>query len=49
VEVRVTVLADRGFGDQKLYALLCELDFHFVIRFGGNIRVTAAGETRTAA
>lgn len=50
VEVRVTVLADRGFGDQKLYTLLREFDFHYVIRFRGNIRVTsAAGETRTAA
>ncbi len=48
--VAVTILADRGFGDQKLYAFLRELDFHFVIRFRGNIRVTsAAGETRTAA
>ncbi len=50
VEVRVTILADRGFGDQKLYTLLRNLDFHFVIRFRGNIRVTSAsGEARTAA
>jgi hypothetical protein len=50
VEIHVTVLADRGFGDQKLYTLLREFDFHYVIRFRGNIRVTsAAGETRTAA
>jgi len=50
VEMSVTVLADCGFGDQKLYALLRELDFHYEIRFRGNIRVTsAAGETRTAA
>lgn len=50
IEVRVTVLADRGFGDQKLYAFLSELGFHYVIRFRGIIRVTsAAGETRTAA
>jgi hypothetical protein len=47
--VRVTILADRGFGDQKLYAFLRELHFDFVIRFRGNIRVTsAAGVARTA-
>jgi len=50
-EVRVTILADRGFGDRKLYDLLTEeLKFDFVIRFRGKIRVTAAdGEARTAA
>ena len=49
--VRVTVLADRGFGDQKLYQYLRgELGFDYVIRFRGNIRVTSAsGEARTAA
>ncbi len=49
--VRVTIVADRGFGDQKLYELLTEeLKFYFVIRFRGKIRVTAAdGEVRTAA
>ncbi len=46
----VTILADRGFGDQKLFAFLAELGFGYVIRFRGNIRVTAAaGETRSAA
>lgn len=40
--VRVTILADRGFGDQKLYAFLRELKFDFVIRFRGGIRVTSA-------
>ena len=45
--VRVTILADRGFGDQKLYVPLRELGFDFVIRFRGSIRVTSAsGETR---
>jgi hypothetical protein len=50
-DVRVTVVADRGFGDQKLYDVLTEeLKFDFVIRFRGNIWVTAAdGEARTAA
>jgi hypothetical protein len=49
--VHVTVVADRGFCDQKLYELLTEeLKFDFVIRFRGNIQVTAAdGEVRTAA
>lgn len=48
--VRVTVLADRGFGDQKLYAFLRgELGFDYVIRFRGGIRVTsAAGVARKA-
>lgn len=47
---RVTILADRGFGDQKLFAFLSELGFGYVIRFRGNIRVTAEdGETKPAA
>jgi hypothetical protein len=47
---RVTVLADRGFGDQKLFAFLTELGFGYVIRFRGNIHVTdAGGQTRPAA
>lgn len=50
-DIKVCILADRGFGDQKLYRLLSEqLHFAYVIRFRGNIGVTAAdGETRTAA
>jgi len=49
--VRVRIVADRGFGDQKLYRMLTdELKFDFVIRFRGNIKVTAAdGEARAAA
>jgi hypothetical protein len=48
--VAVTILADRGFGDTKLFAFLCTLGFAYVIRFRGNIHVTAAdGETRDAA
>jgi Transposase DDE domain len=47
---RVTILADRGFGDQKLFAFLAELGFGYVIRFRGNIQVTDAdGTTRPAA
>jgi hypothetical protein len=48
--VRVTILADRGFGDTKLFAYLDQLGFDYVIRFRGNIHVTAAdGEKRAAA
>ena len=47
---RVTILADRGFGDQKLFAFLGTLGFGYVIRFRGNIRVAdATGETKLAA
>ena len=46
---RVTILADRGFGDQKLFAFLAKLGFGYVIRFRGNIHVTDAdGTTRPA-
>jgi Transposase DDE domain len=47
--VQVTILADRGFGDQKLYALLKDLGFAFVIRFRGDVTVQRAdGEARPA-
>ena len=46
----VTILADRGFGDHKLFKFLDDLGFGYVIRFRGNIHVTdATGETRAAA
>jgi hypothetical protein len=49
-DVKVTVLADRGFGDTKLYNFLKnDLGFDYVIRFRGNIHVTDQhGETRKA-
>ena len=48
--VAVTVVADRGFGDQKLYRFLSEeLGFGYVIRFRGVIYVTDAGGTTKAA
>src|SRR3954463_16241203 len=49
--IKVCLVADRGFGDRKLYRLLTEeLKVDFVIRFRGNITVTAAdGEARPAA
>jgi hypothetical protein len=36
----VRVLADRGFGDQKLYEFLGRLRFDFIIRFRGVVTVT---------
>lgn len=46
---RVIILGDRAFGDTKLYALLAELKFDFVIRFRGIISVESAdGESRSA-
>jgi len=49
-EVKVTLLADRGFADQKLYALLQQVGFNFVVRFRQCITVTnAQGERRPAA
>jgi Transposase DDE domain len=48
-DVEVVLLADRGFGDHKLYDLLQLLGWDFVIRFRGCIGVqSAAGETRAA-
>jgi hypothetical protein len=48
-DVEVTVLADRGFGDQKLYTHLQLLGWDFVIRFRECILVTdAQGKTRPA-
>lgn len=39
--VHVTIVADRGFGDQKLFAFMTDvLHFDYIIRFRGNIHVT---------
>jgi len=47
--VKVTVLADRGFGDAGFYALHWDLGLDHVIRFRGDIIVTIAdGESRPA-
>jgi hypothetical protein len=48
--VKVTIIADRGFGDQAMYELLKEqLGFEFVVRFRGIIKVTSAdGKTKSA-
>ena len=48
-EVMVLLVADRGFCDARLYGVLTdELHFDYVIRFRGNIKLTAAGESRPA-
>lgn len=47
--IEVTLLADRGFGDQELYAYLGTLGWSYVIRFRECIQVTdAAGECKPA-
>jgi hypothetical protein len=47
--VRVTVLADRGFGDQALYAVLRDFGFDFIVRFRGNVTVESrTGDVRAA-
>ena len=48
-EVRITLLADRGFGDQVLYTTLTTLGWDYVIRFRGIILVEHDGEQRPAA
>ena len=50
-QVKVTVVADRGFGDCKLFKTITqELGFAYVIRIRGDIYVTSAkGERRKAA
>lgn len=48
--VRITVLADRGFGDQKLYRYASDLSIDFVIRFRECITVTdESGRAMTGA
>src|SRR3954451_21397045 len=48
-DVKVTLLADRGFADTKLFGFLDELGFDYVIRLKGNTKVSAAdGLTRPA-
>src|SRR5215218_335000 len=48
-DVKVTLLADRGFADTKLFGFLDELGFDYVIRLKGNTKVSAGdGLTRPA-
>jgi hypothetical protein len=47
--VQVTILADRGFGDQHLYAVLQDFGFDFIVRFRGAVTVESrTGEARHA-
>jgi hypothetical protein len=48
-DIDVTVLADRGFGDQKLFMYLQMLGWSYAIRFRQVIRVTHGGRTMPAA
>lgn len=49
-DVDVTILGDRGFGDTKLYALLQQIGFGYIIRFRGNIVVEdQKGQSQAAA
>lgn len=48
-EMDVTLLADRGFADQKLFAHLDALGLRYVIRFRQNTKVTHEGCTQSAA
>ena len=47
-KVGVTLLADRGFGDQVLYTTLATLGWDYVIRFRGIILVEHDGDQRPA-
>src|SRR5690606_17671735 len=46
--VTVTVLADRGFGDRKLYEWLLGVGWHFAIRFRDCIEVRHKDESKPA-
>lgn len=47
-DVKITVLADRGFGDIKFYKYLEDLGWGYVIRFREGINVTHGGEKKAA-
>lgn len=47
-DVEVTLLADRGFGDQDLYVFLEALGWDYVIRFRGNVTVRVGDDRRPA-
>jgi hypothetical protein len=47
-DVSIELLADRGFGDQKLYDLLQALEWEFTIRFRGSIIVEHNGTAKPA-
>jgi hypothetical protein len=45
-DIRLTLLADRGFADQALFAKLDEWKMHYVIRMRGNVVVESDGDSR---
>lgn len=47
-DVKITLLADRGFGDQKLFTYLGLLGWSYAIRFRQRIQVTLAERTLPA-
>lgn len=47
-KIRITLLADRGFGDRRLYELLQLYGWDFVIRFRGGILVEHEGRKSAA-
>jgi hypothetical protein len=47
-DVQITLLADRGFGNQVLYQSLELLGWSYIIRFRGNIMVEHNGQSRPA-
>lgn len=48
-DVEVELLADRGFSDQKLYALLDSLGWDYTIRCKGNVTVAFGNEAKPVA
>lgn len=47
-EIDITLVADRGFGDSKLYGYLDDLGWNYVIRFREAILVEHKGEQKSA-
>lgn len=47
-DVRITLVADRGFGDKQFYSFLELHHWDYVIRFRGNIMVEHKGEAKPA-
>ena len=47
-DVKITLLADRGFGDIKFYQYLEDLGWWYVIRFREGINLTHSGEKKPA-
>jgi Transposase DDE domain len=46
--MKITLIADRGFGDQKFFTHLANLGWFYAIRFRQNTLVTVAEQTKSA-